>query len=173
MSTLISCNNTISSALFEITRSVRESMLHQRIVGYTPDKAPMGVSSLVKTPGIKRTISSTSNYVIVPRNAIIDRVEFVGFDGFSAGRIEIGLGTFNSPINFPLISNTTAEIANELIGGIKDFRFDELTGSNDHAVVTQDSYINICTTTPITGFLQVAIYFHLRPEVPVVPPRRD
>nr|QXT57806.1 hypothetical protein RMELV030 [Rhinella marina erythrocytic-like virus] len=162
-SNLISRNGSISSAIFNVSQKIRDNIVYHRVIGYTPDKGPTGVTSIINTPKMKRFMSKTSRHLIIPKGAIIDRIEFIGLDNFNGGKFSIGLGTFNNPINFPLIIDSCSEIANEAIGGIRDFIFDSPTGAAEHAIVTQDSFVNVHTTFPISGTLQVIIYYHIRP----------
>lgn len=161
---IISGNNNIASAIFKIASDVKHGKLFSRITGYTPAGAPVGYSSLFLTQASKKCMSATGNHVRIPKGAIIDRIEFIGNNEFDCGGFSIGLGAFDNAINFPLITDSTPAIANEGVGGVRDFYFVDPTGECNHSIVTEDSFLNIRTTGPMRGDLQVSVYYHSHPE---------
>nr|QCF47471.1 hypothetical protein [Erythrocytic necrosis virus] len=148
--------------MFSINNKLKTQKIINRVVGYTPDKAVTGSSSLVNTPGIKRLLGSNGNHIQIPKGAIIDRIEFAGTENFNAGKFSIGLGAFNSPITFPLIVEASSTVACEPIGGIRCFNFEEPSGATDFALVSHNSFVNINASIPVNGVLQVSIFYHLR-----------
>ncbi|ASZ85121.1 141L [Cherax quadricarinatus iridovirus] len=102
--------------------------------------------------------------VTIPANAIIDRIEYFGTNNFATkGNFSIGLGQFNGNIMVPLIENGTSAIANEKVGGCRDFISSSSDGKNNKSVALFESFVNITTDSPITsGFLQVVIEYHVK-----------
>lgn len=138
------------------------------IVCYTPKNA-QGTISLTKSPTIsgKKTVTTDANLVTVPANAIIDMVEFFGLNNFSTkGTLSIGLGQLNDAIMMPLIENTDAAIANERIGGCRQFLSNAPNGKNIKNLVLFQSNVNVVLEHPITaGTLQVVIHYHMKPTI--------
>lgn len=138
------------------------------LVCFTPKNA-QGTVSLTKTPAStgKKTVTTDANLVTIPANAIIDMVEFFGVNNFSTkGTISIGLGQLNDAIMMPLIENTDAAIANERIGGCRQFLSNSPNGKNIKNLVLFQSNINVVLEHPITsGTLQVVIHYHMKPTV--------
>lgn len=110
-------------------------------------------------------MTTDQNLVVIPANAIIDKVEFFGVNGFATkGTFSIGLGQLNSSILTPLIENTTAMIANEKVGGCREFVSNAADGKNGKILVLLQSNINIVLENQVTaGNLQVVIEYHLKP----------
>lgn len=136
-----------------------------KVLCYTP-KNSTGIVSLTKNSNtIKKTITTDQDLVIIPSNAIIDSVEFFGVDGFSTkGSFNIGLGQLNDSILMPLIENTDSTIANEKVGGCRQFISNAANGKNNKNLVLFDSNINISLENPITsGYLQIVISYHMKP----------
>lgn len=104
------------------------------------------------------------NAAIIPSCAIIDSVEFFGYDTFlTKGDFSIGLGQLNSDISFPLIQATTSTIANERVGGCRDFISCSSDGKNVKNIVLTSSHVNVEFSSPvISGGLQIVIYYHMK-----------
>lgn len=105
------------------------------------------------------------NLATVPANAIIDKIEFFGINGFATkGSFSIGLGQLNGSIMVPLIENATAAIANEKVGGCREFASNAADGRNAKTLVLLQSNVNAVLEHPVTaGSLQVVIEYHLKP----------
>jgi hypothetical protein len=137
----------------------------QKLVCFTPKNAT-GTMSLLKTvSGTKKTITTDANLAIVPANAIIDKIEFFGINGFATkNTFSIGLGQLNDVIMLPLIENTDASIANERVGGCRQFSSSASNGKNTQTITIFQTYVNIVLDQPITaGSLQVVVYYHIKP----------
>lgn len=136
-----------------------------KAIGYSPKNAS-GTTSLIKTANNdeKKTVTTDQDLVVIPANAIIDCVEFFGINNFSTkGSINIGLGQLNSSIMMPLIDNTDSLIANEKVGGCRQFICSAQNGKNNRNLVLFDSYINLALENPITsGIIQVIIKYHMK-----------
>jgi hypothetical protein len=137
-----------------------------RAICYSPKNAS-GTISLIKTStnnDEKKTVTTDQDLVVIPANAIIDCVEFFGINNFSTkGSINIGLGQLNSSIMMPLIDNTDSTIANEKVGGCRQFVCSAQNGKNNRNLVLFDSNINLVLEHPITsGMLQVIITYHMK-----------
>lgn len=106
--------------------------------------------------------------LVIPANAIIDKVAFFGHNNFTtAGHFSIGLGQLNSGILAPLVEEATAEIANERVGGCRDFSSSNPNGKNVKTLVLVSSHVNVVTDEPITsGLLLVEVTYHLKPTLP-------
>jgi hypothetical protein len=132
---------------------------------FTPRSAT-GTVSLVNTVSTtSKKITTDQNLALVPANAIIDKVEFFGVNGFATkGTFSIGLGQLNGSIMTPLIENTTAVIANERVGGCREFASNAADGKNTKTLVLLQSNINVVLDNPVTaGSLQVVIEYHVKP----------
>ncbi len=132
---------------------------------FTPRSAS-GTTSLVNTTGTtSRKITTDQNLTIIPANAIIDKIEFFGVNGFATkGTFSIGLGQLNGSILTPLIENTTATIANEKVGGCREFASNAPDGKNTKTLVLLQSNVNVVLEYPVTnGNLQVVIEYHVKP----------
>lgn len=143
-----------------------KNICHYKAVCYSPKNAS-GTVSLIKTPNNdeKKTVTTDQDLIVVPANAIIDCVEFFGINNFSTkGSINIGLGQLNGAIKMPLIDNTDSIIANEKVGGYRQFVFSASNGKNNRNIVLFDSNVNVVLENPVTsGFLQVIITYHIKP----------
>lgn len=104
------------------------------------------------------------NAAIIPSGAIIDSVEFFGYDTFvTKNDFSIGLGQLNCDISFPLIQNTTSTIANERVGGCRDFISCAQDGKNIKNVVLTNSHVNVELSSPVTsGGLQIVVHYHMK-----------
>jgi hypothetical protein len=132
---------------------------------FTPRSAT-GTVSLVNTVSTtSRKITTDQNLTLVPANAIIDKVEFFGVNGFATkGTFSIGLGQLNGNIMTPLIENATAVIANERVGGCREFASNAADGRNTKTLVLLQSNVNVVLEHPVTaGSLQVVIEYHVKP----------
>lgn len=133
---------------------------------YTPKNAS-GTVSLTKTPGTsKKTVTTDSNLVTIPVNAIIDQIDFFGINGFATkGTFSIGLGQLNDAIMMPLIESSDATIALDKSGGCRQFISTAANGKNNKNLVLFQSNINIVLEHPVTsGSLQVIIYYRMKPS---------
>lgn len=138
------------------------------LTGFTPAGA-VDTVSLLKHPNMPKCTLATnaqSQLVVIPSNAIIDMVEFFGFGGLmTKGHFQIGLGQLNNGMMFPLIEGGTPTIANEKVGGCRQFISAAPNGTNDKNIVLYSSYVNVLLDHPISnGGLQVVIYYHLKNE---------
>jgi hypothetical protein len=124
-----------------------------------------GVTSCAKSSGCNKLVMTTdSQLASIPAGAIIDSIEFFGVDSFTTkDTFSIGLGQLNQGMSFPLIQDADAAIANERVGGCREFSSSRSDGKNDKNIVLCDSTINIETTQPITlGYLQIVIRYHFK-----------
>jgi hypothetical protein len=122
--------------------------------------------SLVKTMiSNKKTITTDTSLAIVPGNAIIDKIEFFGINGFNTkSTFSIGLGQLNDMLMLPLIENADASIANERVGGCRQFVSTASNGKNTKSITIFQTNVNIVLDQPISaGTLQVIIYYHIKP----------
>ncbi len=142
----------------------KQPTLMRSVVCYTPINASETVSLLLK-PGPKCTIAKKSQCAVIPKNAIIDMVEYFGLGLQTKGAFNISLGQLNSGQLFPLIEGGTPEIANEKIGGCRQFLAHAVNGANVKNLVIYDGYVNVTLEQPIlSGGLQVVIHYHMKPE---------
>jgi len=136
-----------------------------KAICYSPKNAS-GTISLIKTANNdeKKTVTTDQDLAVIPANAIIDCVEFFGIYNFSTkGSINIGLGQLNSSIMMPLIDNTDSTIANEKVGGCRQFVCSAQNGKNNRNLVLFNSNINLVLEHPVTsGMLQVIITYHMK-----------
>lgn len=136
-----------------------------KAICYSPKNAS-GTISLIKTANNdeKKTVTTDQDLAVIPANAIIDCVEFFGINNFSTkGSINIGLGQLNSSIMMPLIDNTDSTIANEKVGGCRQFVCSAQNGKNNRNLVLFNSNINLVLEHPVTsGMLQVIITYHMK-----------
>jgi hypothetical protein len=112
----------------------------------------------------KIVFTTDINAAIVPAGAIIDSIEYFGYDTFTTkGDFSIGLGQLNSDISFPLIQDTTSTIANERVGGCRDFISCALDGKNSKNIVLANSHVNVELSSAVTnGGLQIIVYYHMK-----------
>ena len=159
VSMLKKCHNETDGGYAPTTR-----MCYTVVTGYTPVDA-REIVSLNSQPGLP-IASSNDIYttVIIPTNAVIDRIEYEGEDLFQTkGNFHLGLGQLHHSILFPLIENGTLTIANEKSGGCREFTTSHPTGENSKNKVLYPSMVNVALTNPIThGSLRVDIYYHIK-----------
>jgi hypothetical protein len=132
---------------------------------YTPTNASEVVSLMTEPNRAKATHGGDPGLAIIPANAIIDMVEYQGHDVFTTkGKFHIGLGQLHHGIMFPLIESGTAEIANEKVGGCRQFISTDSTGRNtEKNMVLYKNNVNVALETPITsGSIRVDIYYHFK-----------
>lgn len=137
----------------------------QVLVCYLPNNSIDGVVSCTyKKDGDRIIFTTDCNAAIVPADAIVDSVEFFGYNGFSTKDVfSIGLGQLNSDITFPLIQDADSSIANDRVGGCRDFFSFDRDGKNIRSIVISDSNVNIALSSPVTqGGLQVVIKYHMK-----------
>ena len=135
-----------------------------KLVCYTP-KFSDGTVSCLKQPGLNKcTMMNDQNLVFVPANAIIDSVEYIGHNEFSTKEeFTIGLGQLNQGITFPLIEDGSDEIANERVGGCRQFLSVRVDGRTDKTIVSYSSNVNVFFNQPVTsGTMAVIIYYHMK-----------
>lgn len=132
---------------------------------FTPKSATGSVSLVSTFTATSKKISTDHSLVTVPANAIIDKIEFFGINGFATkGNFSIGLGQLNNTIMTPLVENTTALIANEKVGGCREFSSTSVDGRNSKTMVLLQSYVNVVLENPVTaGNLHVVIDYHMKP----------
>lgn len=135
------------------------------LICYTPKGAEGTVSCLKKAGSVKSTMTTDSNLAMVPANAIIDSIEFFGTGAFSTkDEFSIGLGQLNQGLSFPLIEETNDEIANEKIGGCRQFLSYRPDGRTDKNVVLYASNVNVSFNQPVvSGGLTIVIRYHVKP----------
>lgn len=133
---------------------------------FTPRNATGTVSLVNTSASTSRKITIDQNLALIPANAIIDKIEFFGVNGFATkGTFSIGLGQLNGSILTSLIENTTAAIANERVGGCREFSSVAADGKNTKTLVLLQSNINVVLEHPVTaGNLQVVIEYHVKPS---------
>lgn len=134
------------------------------LVCYTPKNAAGIVSCVSDRDGDALIFTTEERAVMIPSGAIIDSIEFFGLDNFSTKDVfSIGFGQLNQDITFPLVIDTDSGIANERVGGCRDFSSCQSNGANTKNIVIIPSYINVELNQPITsGSLQIVIRYHLR-----------
>lgn len=137
-----------------------------RIKCYTPADTVghTAVSCITEQNGEAATLTTDKRLVVIPVDAIVDRVEFFGRDDFSVKeRFYIGLGQLNDTITFPVIVGATSEIANEKIGGCFDFIGTDPSGASNKNVVLYDSFVNVNFDHALSrGSLIVFVTYHMR-----------
>lgn len=137
----------------------------QILVCYLPEHSNEGVYSCTREKDGDKIIFTTDHRAaIVPAGAIIDSIEFFGYNGFTTKDVfSIGLGQLNSDITFPLIQDTDSMIAQERVGGCRDYFSFDRDGRNTRNIVICDSYVNIVLSSPvIQGGLQVVVRYHMK-----------
>lgn len=146
----------------------RPSGSKRAIQCFTPRNASGTVSLVNTASSTSKKITTDQNLTTVPANAIIDKIEFFGINGFATkGNFSIGLGQLNGNIMVPLIENATAATANEKVGGCREFTSNAADGRNAKTLVLLQSNVNAVLENPVTaGSLHVVIEYHLKP-VPV------
>ena len=132
---------------------------------YTPINSSDVVSLMTDPNQPKATHGGDNKLAMIPAGAIIDMIEYQGQDVFTTKNVfHIGLGQLHHGIMLPLIEGGTAEIANEKIGGCRQFVSTDPTGrSSDRNIVLYKNNVNVALETPITsGSLRVDIYYHFK-----------
>lgn len=132
---------------------------------FTPKNASGSVSLLTTSSATSsKKITTDQTLAVIPANAIIDKIEFFGINSFSTkGNFSIGLGQLNNNIMTHLIENATASIANERVGGCREFLSFSPDGKNSKTIVLLQSNVNVVLEHPITtGCLHVIIEYHLK-----------
>lgn len=139
--------------------------LFKVLTGYTPINST-DVVSLMTEPNLpKATHGADHQLAIMPAGAIIDMIEYQGQDVFTTKHVfHIGLGQLHHGIMLPLIEGGTAEIANEKVGGCRQFIAMDPTGKNtEKNIVLYKNNVNVALESPIvSGSLRVDIYYHFK-----------
>jgi hypothetical protein len=138
---------------------------HTAVTCFTPKNSGGTVSLVNNANSTSKKITTDIDLALIPANSIIDKVEFFGINGFATkGSFSIGLGQLNGSILTPLIENSNASIANEKVGGCREFISVSHDGKNSKTLVLLQSNVNIVLEHPITtGNLQVVIEYHAKP----------
>lgn len=142
-----------------------EGRIQQLLTCYLPERSSDGVVSCTREKGGDKIIFMKDHRsAIIPAGAIIDSIEFFGYNGFSTKDVfSIGLGQLNSDITFPLIQDSDSMIANERVGGCRDFFSFDRDGKNTRNIVICDSNVNVVLSSPVTsGGLQIVIRYHMK-----------
>lgn len=158
-----SVNTSTSNGSLETTRPNETFTVR----GYTPTRFGK-VVSLVKTPNdTVKKMTTDEGLLVIPANAIVEKVSFFGHNNFATtGYFTIGLGQLNNSILAPLIEEATAEIANERVGGCRDFTASNSNGKNPKILVLVNSHVNIATEELVTsGLLMVEIVYRIKPTL--------
>ena len=146
---------------------VSQGIVHKVLTCYTPacETIEKGYVSMVRDPSMKRTNVANNSLVTVPAGAIIDMIEYSGVNSFACvGGFVIGLGQLNSDVIVYLIDGGTSIIANDNVGGCRQFLSDHENGDNNKVRVAYSSYVNFkCIGGVQKGSLRVDIYYHLKP----------
>lgn len=133
---------------------------------YTPTPESFGVRvvSLVKHPAQTKCLVNNQTLASIPSGAIIDMVEYTGLKSFATkGGFTIGIGELNNTIMVPLIENGTSMIANENVGGCRQFLSDAENGENTKIKIPYKSCVNFsCDGGVQSGSLRVDIYYHVK-----------
>jgi len=112
----------------------------------------------------KLVFTTDPKLAIIPAGAIIDSIEFFGDGNFATKDVfSIGLGQLNKGIAFPLIQETDSDIANEGVGGCREFFSCRPDGKNEKNIVLYNSTVNIDLNQPIlSGTLQIVLRYHFK-----------
>jgi hypothetical protein len=132
---------------------------------YTPINSTDVVSLMTEPNQPKATHGADHKLATIPANAIIDMIEYQGQDVFHTKNVfHIGLGQLNHGIMFPLIEGGTTEIANEKVGGCRQFISTDAAGRNsERNIVLYKNNVNVALESPVTsGKLRVDIYYHFK-----------
>lgn len=133
---------------------------------YTPthESFTTQVVSLVKHPSQPKCAVNNQSLASIPSGAIVDMIEYSGLRSFSAkGGFTIGIGEMNNTIMVPLIENGTSLIANENVGGCRQFLSESETGENTKIKIPYKSCVNFtCDGGVQSGSLRVDIYYHIK-----------
>lgn len=158
---------------FGITRQNANSaecasaVVHRVLTCYTPQFASMekGYVSMTKDPSMSRTNVVNNTLVTVPAGAIVDMIEYSGVNSFSAtGEFSIGLGQLNHDPSVYLIEGGTSLIANDNVGGCRQFISELDSGENNKVMVPYSNCVNfMCKGGVQKGSLRVDIYYHKKP----------
>jgi hypothetical protein len=136
----------------------------QILVCYTPANS-QGFTSCTREKTDEKLIYTTdTRAAIIPANSIVDSIEFFGIDSFSTkDTFSIGFGLMNGDISFPLVIDVCPEVANERVGGFREFLSQREDGRNEKCILLCDSFINVSCNQPITrGGLQIIIRYHMK-----------
>jgi hypothetical protein len=135
------------------------------LVCYTPADNSNGTVSCVSDRADPYVMFTTDKRAaVIPAGAIIDSVEFFGINGFSTKDVfSIGFGQLNQDIQFPLIIDAEPAVANERVGGFREFNSFHPDGRNEKNIVILPSFVNVDLGEPITcGSLQIVIRYHMK-----------
>lgn len=142
-------------------------VVHKVLTCYTPDCETIekGYVSMVKDPSLKKKTVANSSLVTIPAGAIIDMIEYSGVNSFAAtGGFAIGVGQLNGDAVAYLIEGGTSVIANDNVGGCRQFISENENGDNNKIKVPYNSYINFrCPGGVQKGGLRADIYYHVKP----------
>lgn len=129
-----------------------------------PDDDEGVISCTLKRKGEKLVFTTDNRAAMIPEGAIIDSVEFFGINGFITKEVfSIGLGQLNTDISFPLVQDTNSTIANESVGGCRDFLSYDRDGKNIRNIVICNSNINVDLGAPVIhGELQIVVKYHMK-----------
>lgn len=150
-----------------LTISMANDLRSQRVlVCYLPETSDPGIISCTLEKGGSKLIYTTdTRKASIPANAIIESIEFFGFNDFTTKDVfSIGLGQLNSDtFALPLITDADCSTANERAGGCRDFMFPNLDGTNNRNFVMYESIVNVDLSAPVTrGGLQIVIRYHMK-----------
>ena len=146
------CSNVVSKVLTCYTPSYQ-----------TIDK---GVVSMMNCQDQKKSLVNKNTLAIIPEGAIIDMIEYQGIDSFAAtGDFTVGIGELNGNMMVNLIQGGTSMIANDNVGGCRQFISEVETGENNKIRVAYNSNVNFfCSGGVHGGTLRVDIYYHIKPR---------
>lgn len=150
-----------------MTRSENRNSVYKVLTCYTPTHATIShdTISLVNSPtNPKCVVATNTNLAVMPAGAIIDMIEYIGINSFKTqGDFSIGLGQLNHTILLPLIEDGNQEIANEKVGGCRQFLAASEDGRNPKTITVYPSNVNVTLETAITsGNMRVDIYYHVK-----------
>lgn len=151
--------------LKNITEKSSSECAYKVLTCYTPSNSSDVVSLMTEPNQPKATHGGDPKLAIIPANAIIDSIEYQGQDMFmTKNTFHIGLGQLNHGIMVLLIEGGTSEIANEKVGGCRQFISTDPSGKNsDRNIILYKNNVNVALDTPITnGSLRVDIYYHIK-----------
>jgi hypothetical protein len=159
--------NSALKSLEECNESTSSQSNMHRLICYTPMNAEHTKSLLLSYNSKTKKILTDPDLALIPVNAIINKISFFGVNGFTTkGTFSLGLGQLNNTISLPLIENTDSSIANEKVGGCRDFISYQTTGLNNKILILVPLCVNITLENPITiGGLQVVIDYEMKPKL--------
>ena len=145
---------------------VSDNVVHKVLTCYTPDCETIekGYVSMVRDPSLKKKTVANGSLVTVPAGAIIDMIEYSGVNSFAAtGGFTIGLGQLNGDSVTNLIEGGTSLIANDNVGGCRQFISENENGDNNKIKVPYNIYVNFrCIGGVQKGGLRADIYYHAK-----------